>query len=197
MKAVVVAFASMLAIAAVPASAQVYNGAGFQIGDLTTHSSTISVSDSGTVSGVDFTLNDLTHTYINDLYATLTHDGVTVAWLNHTGGSADLRGTYTISDAGLTTLGGGSGDPRPSGVYDALSTLTAFNGTSVAGDWTLTIADQVGADAGNLDSWTLHLNGVQGAVPEPATWAMMLLGFAGIGVAMRRRRSSEHLPQLA
>ena len=25
------------------------------------------------------------------------------------------------------------------------------------------------------------------AVPEPATWAMMLLGFAGIGMAMRRR----------
>ncbi len=28
---------------------------------------------------------------------------------------------------------------------------------------------------------------VAGAVPEPATWAMMLLGFGGIGFAMRRR----------
>jgi hypothetical protein len=27
-----------------------------------------------------------------------------------------------------------------------------------------------------------------GTVPEPTTWAMMLLGFAGIGVAMRRRQ---------
>jgi hypothetical protein len=27
------------------------------------------------------------------------------------------------------------------------------------------------------------------AVPEPATWALMLLGFGGIGVAMRRRRN--------
>lgn len=35
------------------------------------------------------------------------------------------------------------------------------------------------------------------AVPEPATWAMMLLGFAGIGFAMRRRRSHSELPQLA
>ena len=26
------------------------------------------------------------------------------------------------------------------------------------------------------------------AVPEPATWGMMLLGFAGMGLAMRRRR---------
>jgi hypothetical protein len=35
-------------------------------------------------------------------------------------------------------------------------------------------------------------------VPEPGTWAMMLLGFGGIGMAMRRRRrSSTALPQLA
>lgn len=37
----------------------------------------------------------------------------------------------------------------------------------------------------------LHL----GAVPEPSTWAMMLLGFAGIGLAVRRGKSA--LPQLA
>lgn len=30
-----------------------------------------------------------------------------------------------------------------------------------------------------------------GGVPEPATWAMMLLGFAGIGLTMRSRRGSE------
>lgn len=34
------------------------------------------------------------------------------------------------------------------------------------------------------------------AVPEPATWGMMLLGFAGIGFAMRRRRQPA-LAQLA
>ena len=28
------------------------------------------------------------------------------------------------------------------------------------------------------------------AVPEPGTWAMMLLGFGGVGLAMRRRRRS-------
>lgn len=38
----------------------------------------------------------------------------------------------------------------------------------------------------------LALNDVpidNGAVPEPATWAMMLLGFAGMGLAMRRART--------
>ena len=30
--------------------------------------------------------------------------------------------------------------------------------------------------------------GVPGGFPEPATWAMMLAGFTGIRLAMRRRR---------
>lgn len=34
------------------------------------------------------------------------------------------------------------------------------------------------------------------AVPEPATWAMMMLGFSGIGFAIRRRRRTS-LPQIA
>ncbi|MEO6581327.1 MAG: PEPxxWA-CTERM sorting domain-containing protein, partial [Sphingomicrobium sp.] len=38
---------------------------------------------------------------------------------------------------------------------------------------------------------------VDGAVPEPATWAMMLLGFGAIGMSMRRRRRSQNLPQVA
>jgi hypothetical protein len=35
------------------------------------------------------------------------------------------------------------------------------------------------------------------AVPEPATWAMMLLGFGGIGMAMHRRRTGMGLAQIA
>ena len=34
-------------------------------------------------------------------------------------------------------------------------------------------------------------------VPEPGSWAMMLLGFGGIGMAMRRRRRDTALAQLA
>lgn len=40
---------------------------------------------------------------------------------------------------------------------------------------------------------------VTGAVPEPGTWAMMLIGFGGVGGAMRRtrRRSAKLIAQIA
>lgn len=38
---------------------------------------------------------------------------------------------------------------------------------------------------------------VLSAVPEPGTWAMMLIGFGGIGYAMRRRRKAVPLPRFA
>jgi hypothetical protein len=35
------------------------------------------------------------------------------------------------------------------------------------------------------------------AIPEPATWGMMLLGFAGMGMVIRRSRRSGALMQIA
>ena len=39
--------------------------------------------------------------------------------------------------------------------------------------------------------------GANGAVPEPATWAMMLIGFGAVGVSMRRRKTLQAVPQAA
>jgi len=40
-------------------------------------------------------------------------------------------------------------------------------------------------------------NGATAAVPEPGTWAMMLLGFGGMGLALRRRCKLKTIAQLA
>jgi hypothetical protein len=60
-----------------------------------------------------------------------------------------------------------------------------------AGDYTLTImGDNNGA--GSLGG-TVTIN----AVPEPAAWAMMLIGFGAIGASMRRRRTRFAVRQFA
>lgn len=43
------------------------------------------------------------------------------------------------------------------------------------------------APASNI---VMELQGVTAAVPEPSTWAMMFLGFCGVGFAARRRKMS-------
>ena len=46
---------------------------------------------------------------------------------------------------------------------------------------------------------SVTLGAIPAPLPEPATWAMMLLGFGGIGMALRRgrRRSKQTLMQIA
>jgi hypothetical protein len=42
------------------------------------------------------------------------------------------------------------------------------------------------------------VDGITAAVPEPSTWAMLLLGFAGVGfIAYRRSRGEPSLPLTA
>lgn len=37
----------------------------------------------------------------------------------------------------------------------------------------------------------LRLGGIAGVIPEPTTWALMILGFGGAGAMLRRRRPAE------
>jgi hypothetical protein len=48
----------------------------------------------------------------------------------------------------------------------------------------------------NHDDFIVRVD-VAPAVPEPASWAMMLTGFAAAGVALRRRRRTTALAQIA
>lgn len=92
--------------------------------------------------------------------------------------------------------GGGSGGVSEANtVANPLSssgyfTLTFAPGTSQVSFTNLFVRFQA------IDDPTLHINGGSGVgtpfafVPEPATWAMMLLGFGGVGGLLRARRRS-------
>ena len=58
-----------------------------------------------------------------------------------------------------------------------------------AGTFTLNILGTPGTQNGALSGSVSFAS--TPAVPEPGTWAMMLLGFGGIGFAMRRRRRQQ------
>jgi hypothetical protein len=62
-------------------------------------------------------------------------------------------------------------------------------------NFTLSYGEVFGAPAQLV--WNFNGRPVTGSVPEPATWAMMLLGFGGIGMAMRRRTRHVSLSQSA
>ena len=100
--------------------------------------------------------------------------------------SGSISGGYSVDvclTAGPTCSGGGNGGPTPGGT--ASGTL-ALEFTSLPTVFTLTQPvirmQNTGANGDGSDV------GLPGGVPEPATWAMMLVGFTGIGFAIRRRR---------
>jgi hypothetical protein len=111
-------------------------------------------------------------------------------------GSIDTYNTLTLTTAG--------GVYTYSGTYIASLIPTPANGNQGAPQtnpivtFFLSGADQNGVSlslASTQNAFEIDDVAVNG-VPEPATWAMMLLGFGAIGVAVRRRRKTA-LPQLA
>jgi hypothetical protein len=64
-----------------------------------------------------------------------------------------------------------------------------------AGTFTLNIQGNPGTQNGSLGGTVAFQS--MAAVPEPGTWAMMLLGFGAIGFSMRRRRQTGFLHQAA
>jgi hypothetical protein len=53
---------------------------------------------------------------------------------------------------------------------------------------TIFVRGTSGADSSFSGTITLANTGTGGAIPEPATWAMMLMGFGAAGAAVRGRR---------
>jgi hypothetical protein len=72
----------------------------------------------------------------------------------------------------------------------SLTSNNGWNGFNVANssltNGVLSI-DLRGTDFSQGANLNFALTSVRGAVPEPATWAMMLIGFGAVGAAVRRR----------
>lgn len=107
-----------------------------------------------------------------------------------------LSGTDSTIDITLTAVGGGTStfsviNPTGSNIFN----IIAGAGES----YTTASFSTTGGGFSTFKQLRLVLGQpTTPPVPEPATWAMMLLGFGGIGMAMRRsRKSNGRLLQIA
>ena len=92
--------------------------------------SVIDVTSAGTIRALDVTV-DVTHTYKGDLKVELVRGAKTIVLVDQAGGGTDdLKTTFTTTD---------------------------FNGTAMAGTWTLKVSDLAGVDTGTLNAWSLKL----------------------------------------
>lgn len=137
---------------------------------------TILVSDPRLIADLDVTL-DANHTWVGDLRFRLTHaeTGREITLINRPGhpdtqfgcGNDNVR---TILDDEISSPVENKCAASPaalSGIYLPQQALSQFDGISVAGTWTLNVADLSEHDTGNLRNWCLVANISE--VPPPPT----------------------------
>lgn len=111
-----------------------------------------------------------------------------------TGATGPVTGTYSIvfaADQFSGLFSGTSAATATPGLFDLLFTYTITAGTGRFAGGTGSFSQVGTADVRGGPPSRLTLN--FSAVPEPATWAMMLLGFGAMGLTLRRRRETAAL----
>jgi subtilisin-like proprotein convertase family protein/Ca2+-binding RTX toxin-like protein len=141
------------------------------IPDLGRTVSRIEVAEDLTIADLNVTL-DITHTFDGDLVASLLSPaGTRVQILNRNGGAgSDFIGTVLDDEATRTVAGG---QAPFTGRFRPAESLSAFDGESAQGTWTLTIRDRAGADEGTLNLWSLCIG--EAAPPQVETGATLRL----------------------
>ena len=106
--------------------------------------------------------------------------GETTIGLRNLTGTVNANGTVTLWATTGTTSGSGDNGADPNEIVKI---------TDVLGDTALPTSEAFSVFDGPVAG--LRYGGVAfAATPEPSTWAMLLLGFAGIGFAGYRNRSA-------
>jgi hypothetical protein len=171
-------------------------------------------SDTMTVGG-DATITDLTvliqaeHTWVGDLQFALTHDdtGTSALIIDRPGEPASGFGCSNDDiDASLNDGNANSVEDECAGSVPTIAgdlspspdALSAFNGETAAGDWSLNVTDNAGGDTGTLIMWCLDdpaisEPGGDGGTGTPATstWGVIALIalFMSVSLFYLRRRS--------
>jgi subtilisin-like proprotein convertase family protein len=147
----------------------------------------INISGQPNIASFDsVTISGFTHSFYADLRAFLSNGTTTVQLFrtrfapdNQTftvlGGNADLSGNYTFATTGANWYT--QSNPVPTATtYASFAPLSAFDGSSLNGTWTLNVQDRQGVDIGSFSSFTIN------ATPVPfgfePTGGLLIVGGA-------------------
>lgn len=155
---------------------------------------------------------ELSGGYNGDLYGYLAHDSGFAVLLNRAGKDAthpfgyadagmnikfddsaangDIHFYQSVGGYGVSLFNGSSWSPdgrnvdpaTVSGTELRTSLLDEFVGLSGNGEWSLFLADVSVGEQSSVISWGVEIT----AVPEPSTWALLVLGLSGLGARWRR-----------
>jgi len=122
-----------------------------------TINSTQTVANGSIISDMNVTLN-LTHSYIGEVTISVISPAGTEVQLfsNSCGSSNNIIATF--DDSGTTAICGTT--PGITGTVIPLQSLTAFNGQTANGLWTMRVKDSGAGDGGALNNWSLTICGV-------------------------------------
>jgi hypothetical protein len=101
-------------------------------------------------------------------------------------GGQDINVFYWLTNGNMWILSTGS--PLKNGNGDTQYIFGSASDPSVSVDKILIMS---ASPIEHVKQNSIQLTGTRPAVPEPATWGLMLLGFVGVGVAMRRSRKAK------
>jgi hypothetical protein len=173
------AFATAIAVAAPASAAQITVSLGDYDGPANSSGFPINLGTIGTFSYAPLTGSTITAAFLEGTYGTQVVPSSTASFDASVDGSSNVT---VCAIAAPCFQGSGSLVPfsiaLPSSLFASLTDGSATLGIT-----------QTSETFVRFGTPTLRIEYRAGAVPEAATWAMMLLGFGGIGMAMRRRRS--------
>jgi hypothetical protein len=118
------------------------------------------------------------------------------------GANGPINGTFGINFGADSLNGTVTGLATPTGIFGLTNldlSYSILGGTGIYSGASGTFGGLAISDisAGNGSQFSLNFTGLISSVPEPSSWALMLLGFGGMGLALRRAPRGRPIPAMA
>ncbi len=145
------------------------------------------VNGTGTITTVGGSGSGLENATLSSAGFRITDIDITLN-LAHFGFSNAVAADLTTFNGNPSTFGYLGTDPAGAGLFDPKIVLTAYWGINK-----FIVSDSIQGQR-NSFAGTFDVSPAVAGVPEPSTWAMLILGFGGVGVMLRGLRRKQTVP---